>query len=124
MDMQTRHKYKFIVNPEMVKWKVGQEKDTVNEASTWIEKDDKRSATLSTGDKIEDIIDMVFASTADANKMANPKSTKNKIDKAQTGNKISKILNISSENNIIGYNTANNEYQRQFIYYINPSSII
>lgn len=116
---QTRNEYQFVVQPDMRNWVIGQLADTPNVPSMFIDNDGKRSVVLKPGHTIQDIIDNIFATTIEANEKANPKSAAQKMNEPQQGDTISKILNLSCENKILGFNPKNSEYVRRFIYYIN-----
>ena len=83
------------------------------------ESDGKIGISLATGEKLEEIVDKVFATTKEANLKANPKSDPDKMNQPQIGGDIAKIVNLSCETRIIAYNEKNNEYVRKFVYYIN-----
>lgn len=115
---QTRNEYEFVVDPEMRSWVIGSHDSEPNAPSMFTDAG-KRSIVLKPGHKIEDIVDNILATTKEANKYANPSSELEKMNSPQKGENVSKIINISCESRILGFNEKNNEYIRKFIYYVN-----
>jgi hypothetical protein len=115
---QTRNEYEFFVDPDMREWKIGQSALTPNVPSMFIEENDRKSLVIEPGKKLEEVVDIILATTKEMEEKANPESTPNKLDEPQKGPKNSQIALVSCEVELLGYNPRNKEYIRKFKYYI------
>lgn len=114
----TRNEYKFNVNPIMAKWKIGENKR--NSPSMFREENGQTSIVLNTDMTIDRIVDVVLATTEEGNKMVNPSSSIDKMDKQPKAPNISKIASINGRIEFLSFNPRANDYNRRYVYYINP----
>lgn len=113
-----RSEYVFSVDPTMANWKIGQVASEKNAPSMFIDKNGKRNIVLSTNITIDRILDIILASTKEADLLVNPHSTPGKMDQDPLAPKVCQIGHITGKVETLGFNPQANDYIKRYTYYI------
>lgn len=111
-------RFKIEIDPELAKLKIVADDTDIQNQKTATEDSETRNITINADISISEAINRIIASTPSYRELMK-KSTDPDTDDVDKPSEPKMIHYISTRTNVLDYDSARGDYQREFIYYVN-----